>query len=302
MLHPIFFGPHARLLGMACLWGATWPAGRVVAQSMPPLAGACLRFLLAILVLLPWMYRNGGFKEIKNWSIQRWMGMALAGFIGVFGYASLFLMGLQHLPAGKAALLITLNPVVTLLLAAWLFKERINAVISLGMGMAMVGAVIVISQGQPMHLLQGQLGRGEWMILGCVACWVGYTLLGRWVMNGVDALSATAITASIGAFFLLCASLIFEGPSGLQAAFASGAKAWGALLFLAFGATALAYSWFFDGVKLLGASAAAAYTTLVPVVGVAVSALLLRERLEMSLLVGGSLAVVGTIVMQRGRR
>ena len=302
MLRLSNFGPHARMLGMVILWGASWPAGRIVAQAMPPLAAASLRFVLALLVLLPWMYHSGGFAQLKNWSTKRWMGMALGGFVGVFGYASLFLSGLQYLPAGKAALLITLNPVVTLLLAVWLFKERLNAIIGLGMAMAFCGAIIVISQGNPLHILQGPLGLGEWLILGCVACWVGYTLLGRWVMNGVDALSATAVTASFGALFLIVASLLVEGPAGVQAALHSGWSAWGALLFLAFGATALAYAWFFDGVKRLGAGAAAGYITLVPVVGVAVSALLLHEALDTSLLIGGTLAVLGTAIMQRGRR
>ena len=121
-------------------------------------------------------------------------------------------------------------------------------------------------------------------------------------MNGVDALSATAVTASFGALFLIVASLLVEGSAGVQAALHSGWSAWGALLFLAFGATALAYAWFFDGVKRLGAGAAAGYITLVPVVGVAVSALLLHEALDTSLLIGGTLAVLGTAIMQRGRR
>lgn len=302
MSHPSSFGPHARLIGMTLLWGASWPAGRIVAQAMPPLAAASLRFVLALLVLLPWMYRSGGFEQLKNWSTQRWLGMALGGFLGVFGYASLFLSGLQYLPAGKAALLITLNPVVTLLLAVWLFKERLNAIIGLGMLMAFCGAIIVISQGNPLHILQGHLGLGEWLILGCVACWVGYTLLGRWVMSGVDALSATTVTAFFGTLFLVVASLVVEGGAGVQAALHSGWMAWGALLFLAFGATALAYAWYFDGIKMLGAGAAAGYITVVPVVGVAISALLLRESLDASLLIGGAMAVLGTAVMQRGRR
>ena len=46
-------GPHLRLIGMALLWGASWPAGKVIAQNMPPLAAASLRFLLAAMVLLP---------------------------------------------------------------------------------------------------------------------------------------------------------------------------------------------------------------------------------------------------------
>lgn len=297
-----FFGPHLRLVGMAVLWGASWPAGRIIAQSMPPLAGACLRFALAALVLIPWMYWAGGFAQLRHWNPQRWLGMLAAGATGVFGYAAFFLSGLQHLPAGKAALVITLNPVMTLLMAAWLFKERLNPTIAIGMLLAVAGAVVVISHGQPLGILQGSIGLGELLILGCVVCWVLYTLIGRWMLTGVDALSTTAVTSTIGAAMLLAASLIVEGPGSLGLAWHSGGTAWGALLFLAFGATALAYAWYFDGVKALGAGAASGYITLVPLFGVLISALLLGETIDTPMLAGGAMAIAGTAVMTWGRR
>ena len=295
------FGPHLRLIGMAGVWGASWPAGRIIAQSMPPLAGACLRFVLAALVLLPWLYASGGMAQLKTWSVQRWLGMAAAGATGVFGYAIFFLAGLQHLPAGKAALVITLIPVMTLLMAAWIFKERLNTTIAGGMLLAVCGAVVVLSHGQPLQILQGAMGTGELLILGCVVCWVLYTLIGRWMLTGVDALAATAVTSTIGAVLLLMASLVVEGTAGFASALHSGTTAWTALLFLAFGATALAYAWYFEGVKALGASAASGYITLVPLFGVVIAALLLGERLEMSMLVGGAMAIAGTAIMTWGR-
>lgn len=302
MLSRFLWGPHARLVGMAVLWGASWPAGRVIAQAMPPLAAAALRFLLAVLVLLPWMYRSGAFAGLKHWPRQRWLGMVAAGAVGVFGYAAFFLIGLQHIPSGKAALVITLNPVVTLLLAAWLFQERINRVIGAGMLLAAAGAVTVITQGRPLALLDGGVGVGELLILGCVACWVGYTLIARWLLTGVDALSATTISSCIGAVMLLVASLAVEGTAGLQGAFRSGPQAWGAMAFLVLGATVLAYAWYFDGVKALGAGAASGYITLVPVFGVVFSALLLGETIDRFMLLGGTMAVAGTAVMNWGRR
>ena len=295
------FGPHLRLIGMAVLWGASWPAGRIIAQSMPPLAGACLRFLLAAMVLLPWLYTTGGMGQLKNWSSQRWLGMTAAGATGVFGYAAFFLSGLQHLPAGKAALVITLNPVMTLLIAAWLFKERLNTLIALGMGLAVIGAVVVLSHGKPFELLHGTLGVGELLILGCVVCWVLYTLIGRWMLTGVDALSTTAVTSTIGAIFLLIASLAVEGPSSFIEAVHSGSTAWIALLFLAFGATALAYAWYFDGVKALGAGAASGYITLVPLFGVLIATLMLGETIDTPMLLGGAMAITGTAIMNWGR-
>ena len=293
---------HLRLIGMVLLWGASWPAGRMVAQHMPPLAASGLRFVLAALVLLPWMYMAGGMGQLKTWSARRWLGMAAAAVTGVFGDASFFLSGLQHLPASKAALVITLNPVVTLLLAAWIFKERLNRTIGLGMLVAAIGAALVISHGNPLRLLSSGVGVGELMILGCVVCWVSYTLIGRAILTGVDALSTTAVTSTMGAIMLLLASLVVEGPQGMASVANAGGTAWGALLFLAWGSTALAYAWYFDGVKALGAGAASGYITLVPVIGVICSALWLGEQVDASMLVGGALAVAGTAVMNWGRR
>jgi drug/metabolite transporter (DMT)-like permease len=286
---------------MTVLWGASWPAGRIIAQSMPPLAGACLRFALATLVLIPWLYWAGGFGQLKHWGAQRWLGMTAAAASGVFGYAVFFLWGLQHLPAGKAALVITLNPVMTLLLAVWIFKERLTLTIAAGMVMAVIGAMVVLSHGQPQHILQGDMGVGELLILGCVVCWAIYTLVGRWMLTGVDALSTTTVTSTLGAIMLCIASLVVEGPSALPAAVHSGSTAWGALLFLGFGATALAYAWYFEGVKALGAGAASGYITLVPLVGVLISAWLLGEQVDASMLWGGAVAIAGTAVMHWGR-
>ncbi|ARU04584.1 EamA family transporter [Comamonas serinivorans] len=302
MSSAVHWAPHLRLLGMVVLWGASWPAGRVVAQAMPPMAAAALRFLMASAVLLIWLHRTRGLGLLRAWDGRLWLGMTAAALTGVFGYALCFLMGLQHLPAGKAALIVTLNPVITLVAASWLFRERINRTIGLGMAIAALGAVIVISHGQPWLLLQGAVGRGELLIVGCVLCWVVYTLLGRWLLVGVDALATTAVTATLGAALLTAASLVVEGPAGFGAALQSGAAAWQALLFLALGATAIAYAWYFDGVKALGAGAAAGYITLVPVVGVVSSALLLGEYIDAATIAGGVLAVAGTALMNRGRR
>lgn len=285
------------MVGMAMLWGASWPAGRVVAQAMPPLAGACLRFALAAIVLLPWLAHTGGMAQIRHWGAKQWGGMLAAAATGVLGYAAFFLSGLQHLPASRATLFITLTPVLTLLLAAWLFRERLSALIGLGMALAVGGAVVVITHGHPWAVLDGVMGVGEWLIVGCVVCWSTYTLIGRWMLAGVDALCTTAVTSTLGAAMLWVASLGIEGPQAILDTLHSGATAWGALLMLGWGSTALAYAWYFEGVKALGAGAASAYITLVPVLGVAISALLLGEALELAMLAGGVMAVAGTAIM-----
>ncbi len=293
---------HLRLIGMAALWGASWSWGRVVAQAMPPLAAASVRFLIASLALLLWLSHSGRLKSIAALDRRQWQGLFWAAAAGVFGYSTFFMLSLQLVPAGKGAVVITLNPAATLLLAALIFREQLNGTIILGMLMAAGGALYAISGGAPLQFLSGQTGVGELLLMGCVACWVVYTLIGRAVLGGIDALTATTVTAMLGALMLLALSLVVEGAPGWQAMLTASWQSWACLAVLSVGATAVAYAWFFEGVKTLGAGAAAGYITLVPVFGILFSSLWLNEALTASLLIGGGVAIAGMTVMQVGRR
>jgi len=294
-------GVHLRLVGMAVMWGASWPAGRALAQAMPPLAASAWRFSIAVVLLLAWLRWHLG-----RWPVltrRQWTGLAVAGAVGVFGYSALFMMALQRVEASRAAVVVTTNPVFTTLLAAWLFKERFNALIALGLALAVAGAATVLTQGAPWRVLAGDIGFGEWLLLGCIATWSGYSVMGKRLMAGIDSLTATAITAAVGCALLWAAALAVEGPVPVvRSITALSASGWVALLFLSVGSTVLAYAWYYRGIKALGAGVASSYISLVPVFGVATSVVLLGERLDSSLVVGGALALAGVVVANRARQ
>jgi drug/metabolite transporter (DMT)-like permease len=294
-------GVHLRLLGMTLLWGASWPAGRTFALAVPPLSGSAWRFTLAALLLVAWMaWRQRAWPRLSS---QQWLGLALAGAIGVAGYALCFMLALQRVEASRAAVVVTTNPVFTTLLAAWLFKEKFNARIAIGMLCALVGAATVLTQGAPWRLFTGGIGVGEWLLIGCIATWVGYTLIARALLAGIDSLAATAITSVFGTALLWVVALAVDGPAVASSSLTSlSAPGWLSMVFLAVGSTVLAYVWYFRGVAVLGAGTAASYISLVPVFGVASSVLVLGEMLDASLLVGGALAVAGVVLTNRARR
>lgn len=298
---PTHWSVHLKLVGMAALWGASWPSGRVLAQELPALAAASWRFGIALVLLLVWLRAMGGTARLRSLSRRQWLGLAAAGAVGVFGYAVFFMLGLAHVAAGRAALVVTCNPVLTTLIAAWCFGEKVNWKIGIGMALASLGAAVVITHGAPWALFAGSIGVGELLLLGCAAAWVAYTLMGRRLLAGIDALSTTTITAGFGLLMLLGSSWLLEGPGALAAPLHASMRVWLALGFLAVGATVLAYAWYFEGVATLGAGAAAAYISLVPVFGVLFAALWLGEPVDASILLGGTLAVSGMATMNLAR-
>ncbi len=295
------WGVHARLVGMAILWGASWPAGRILAQAMPPMSAAASRFTIASVLLLIWLrLAQGAWPTL---TAKQWRGLVLGAAVGVFAYAVLFMMALQRVDASRAALVVTTNPVFTTLLAAWLFGERMNVRIALGMVFALLGATIVLTHGEPWMIFSGALGWGEVMLLGCVAGWTGYTLIGKGMLSGIDSLVTTTFTAVIGTVMLWVAAMTFEGPATMSAAVqALTPGQWGAMVFIAIGSTVIAYAWYNRGIAELGAGTAASYISLVPVFGVASSVVWLGERLDGALMVGGALAILGLVISNLGRR
>ena len=286
---------------MAALWGASSPWGRIVAQAMPPLAAASLRFFLAGLMLVLWLYRSGRMGALRVLEPRQWAGLACASAVGVLGYSVFFLQALKTVPAGKAAMVVALNPVLTMLFAALLFRERVNAIMCLGLALAVTGALYALSGGALGDLVSSSSGVGEWLLLGCAACWVAYTLIGRIVLTRVDALTTTTATALIGAALLLMGSIALEGSSAWAGLAKAPAAAWYSVVALALGATALAYAWYLKGVQELGAGAAAAYMSLVPLFGMLLSSFWLREPITSSLLGGGATAIFGMLLMNIGR-
>ena len=298
MNHAPHWRIHAQLLGMALIWGAAWTWGRIVAQAMPPLTAASLRFLISTVFLLLWLYHRDRLRALTALNRRQWAGLALAAACGVSGYAIFFMLGLRHIGAGRAAVIFSINPALIMLGAAWLFGERLNRRILGGMILAVGGSLIVAARGNPLLLL-GALGTGEYLIFGCVFCWVSYSLIGRRVLTGIDALTATAL---IGGVMLLAVSLAAEGTAAWTRLAHIAPSIWLILLALSFGATLLAYLWYFEGIAALGAGSTAAYMTLIPVFAVLIAALWLREPLTLSLVAGGTLTVCGMLLMQSGRR
>ena len=280
---------YLKLIGAMFMWGGTWIAGRIVAQELTaPLAAPAIRFLLAGLVL-------GGFALLTEGRIPRpqtgseWGVVSGLAMTGIFHYALCFFYGLKHISAGRGALVVALTPVVVALVAWFLGQERMTPLKLAGIAIALAGCLTVIGNGNPLALLHGAVGIGEWLILGCVMCWTAYTFIGRRATKTLSPLAATLWASLIGAA-LIGTTTLLQGGSDIAA---WSWRVWASVVFLAIGGTALAFTWFADGVKRLGAARASVFVNLVPVFAVLQAAVLLDERLELPVLGGGLLVIAG---------
>jgi drug/metabolite transporter (DMT)-like permease len=280
---------YVKLVAAMAMWGGTWIAGRVIAQELSaPLAVAALRFVVAGLVVGGVMLVSGGGIALPK-DRQEWGLVWALGFFGIFLYGLCFFFGLQHIPAGRGALVVALNPVVIVLLAWAIGKEGMNRRKALGSAIALAGCLTVIGNGDPLALLQGTVGIGEWLIVGCVLSWAAYTFIG-WRATGHFSALATTLYASFSGAFLLGLAALVQGDVDLAG---WSWRVWSSMFFLAVFGTAIAYTWFTAAVQQLGAGHASVFINLVPVFAVLQAAVLLDERLGLPVLFGGLLVIAG---------
>ncbi len=293
---PNLFITHGYLLGASMMWGLSWPVGKYVSHFVTPLHAAMWRFLLASLILLAWLaIQNKGLPRLRP---KQWAGIFLAGATGIFCYSYCFMLGLTTTSAVRGSMLIAFTPVLTSSLSAIIFREKVTPTIVLGMLLALLGSLMVVSHGNLFSVFTTALSIGDTLLMACVVSWAVYCLLGKKLMEGMSPLTNITYSSCVGFILLLCAVLYFEPSLGLLSYSSVTLEG---LAFLAIGATALAYVWYFKGIAALGAGAASAYGSLVPVFGVISSIVLLHETVEPAIWLGGVLTLSGVALMNYAR-
>jgi drug/metabolite transporter (DMT)-like permease len=109
-------------------------------------------------------------------------------------------------------------------------------------------------------------------------------------MKDLTAFAAVLYSCAIGAAALFPLALL-ENITGKIADFSSAD--WLSLIYLAFFGTTLGFHWYYEGIAAIGAARASVFINLVPVAGVFLGWLLLKESINVSILAGAILVVSG---------
>lgn len=261
-------------------------ASRFVVAEVPPLTLAMLRYALGFACLLPF--------ALQAWRSQRvpvrprdLVAMAALG-IGQFGILIAFLnWGLQTVKAGPAALIFSLFPLLTLLLAAALGRERLAP--------GLLAGVLLSIAGVALSLLPklGEGGTGLWwgelavFVSACIGalCSVLYRpYLQRYPTLPVSAFAMLASVAFLGVIALR------EDWPARTASLSPGA--WAGVAFIG-ASSAVGYFWWLYALKHESPTRVSVFLALNPVTAVLLGWGLLGETLAPSLAAGLVLIALG---------
>lgn len=258
--------------------GANFVAVSFSNQELPPLFGATLRFGLASLIFVLIARAQGVPRADRRSAV----GAALYGVLG-FGTAyALVYYSLVGLPAGTAAVILAAVPLVTHMIAVGLGQEQVSARGIAGGVLAIIG-IVILSLGS----LGGNIAASYVIaaILGTVVV-AGSSIVAK-SLPDVHPVNMNAIGMATGTVLLGFSSLAFGEPWGLprqpETMLAVG---WLVLL----GSVGL-FQLFLYVIKRWTASATVYAIAGMPLIAVALGALMLNQPITAEVLVGGSLVL-----------
>ena len=267
------------------IWGSTYLVTTELLPPGRPLLASMVRALPAGLVLVA----MGRVLPRGAW----WLRALVLGTLNIGAFFYLLFVAAYHLPGGVAALVISVQPMLVLVLSALLLGDKIRPI--------QVVSCVLGAAGVAMLVLQPEAGIDAVGVLsglgGAICMASGIVLTKRWGRPaGVGVLTFTGWQLTVGGLVLLPAMLLAEGlPEQITPANITG------FAYLSLIGALLAYAVWFRGIERLPASAVSFLGFASPLAATVLGYLVLGEELSLLQAVG-ALAVVTAIVLAQSKQ
>jgi drug/metabolite transporter (DMT)-like permease len=279
----------------AAIWGGMYVVSKIILEVIPPFALLSLRLLLGAVALGLWMFFSG--KKLPRLNRRLWLQLLAIGLLGYGISLGLQFTGTKFSTAANGAVVTAATPAFVYLFAWLLLKEKISARRLGALAISTLGVLAVIDPRQAQ--LGGTLWLGNLLLVAAAITWALYSVLVRQSSKQVDTLSLSLI-AFVGGMFLTLPVGAWEVSSQSAGAITPGIIA--GLLYLGVVSTAVAAYLWNRAFELLEAGVASLTLFAEPLVGAALGALFLGEKLTALFVTGATLILLGLWLAARDDR
>jgi drug/metabolite transporter (DMT)-like permease len=178
----------------ALFWAGNYVFGAIAVTTMDPFSLTFLRWAFAVvpLVVLAQVMERPDWRAI----LRRWPYLALRGALGLAAYSLLLYLALSHTNALAASLINAANPALIAVAARVLLGDELGPLSVIGVAAALVGVLVILTQGDLAAVFDTSIGVGEWLMLGAIVAWTAYTLAARYGPE-LPPIGATAAEAGL---------------------------------------------------------------------------------------------------------
>ncbi len=273
------------------LWGGNPVAVKFGLIVFPPMWSAFIRFVLATLCIVVWIWARGTpfLPRRGEWLTLLGLGALFTAQIGTMN------VGFDMTTGAMASVLISTNPLFAALFAHWLLRgDRLTAVKSAGLLLAFVGTAVVLLQGAGGAGLEID-NWGNWIVL-LSACLLGLRLvLAARVLQRIDEARVAVWQMVVSLPLFAIGGLAWETVAWQHLDWRPVAG----LAYQGFVIAGLGFMVTFYLMKRYTPSVMVSFNFVAPIAGVLLSAWLLDERITTGIVFGMILVASGLLLIAR---
>jgi drug/metabolite transporter (DMT)-like permease len=285
---------YTALVLAALFWAGNAVLARAVVHDIRPFALAFWRWVLALLILLPFgaPHLRRGARTIR----EQWLPLFWLGGLSVGAYNSLLYVAAHTTTAINITLVGSTMPVAIAVLARYLLGQRAARGQLTGFLAAGAGMLVIVARGEWGVLAELAFREGDLLMVAAVLVWGIYSVLLRVWRIAVHPVGFLTVTVVVGVLLLF--------PLFLWELAAHGHFAWRPVhlplfAYLAVFPSILAFLFWNNGVAVVGPSQTGMFIYLVPVFTAALAYPLLGEALHPYHAAGGLLILCGLFLATR---
>lgn len=273
-------------------WGGNTIASRLAVGEISPMMLIFIRWAMVVGLVVA-LY---GKQMVKAWPVlkPRLIWIALMGGFGMSCFNALFYIAAHSTTAVNLGIIQSTMPGLILFGSFLIFGTRINYRQCIGLVVAFIGVVIVVTKGDWAQLIGLSLNIGDLLMLTACLFYSGYTLglrnrpkVDSMVMMGYFAVTAWLFTIPMVAIEHVTYGTLMPGFKG-----------WMVLLYIAIMPSFLSQVFFMKGVDLIGPGAAGLYANLVPIFSAIMAVLILNESFQIFHLVALTFVFAGIYMFE----
>lgn len=276
------------LLGL--IWGSSFAWIKIAVEEIPPATLVAWRMTLGAIGMLA-LLAVMRVRMPSGW--RAWAPLVVLGTVNAAIPIFLISWGEQYVDSGTAAVLNSLVPIFSLVIAGVVLRtEPVTGLRIGGLVLGFIGAALLASRELDLRANESGLIGALAVVLAAVSYAVGASYA-RHRIERTHRYVAAAGTLIFAALDMWILALLADGGVIIPVQ----ADTILAVVWLGILGSFVAYVLFFFLIEQLGATMASMVTYLFPVVGVAIGVLLLGERMDPRLAIGTLLVVAGIIVV-----
>ncbi len=271
----------------ALAFGTMEIALKIGGAAFTPMQLTFLRFLVGGLFLLPFAIHDLKKRQYRL-TARDFAFVSLLGLVNIVVSMTLFQMSVMHTNANLAAVLISFNPMFTMVFAHFIASEKFTKKKAAVLAICMTGLVMVAN---PFHLAEGNEPMGILMGLGASAAFGLYTALSKRCVGRLGGMTVNSMSFLIGAMMELVVLLCLGEPVLANI----NADTLGVLLYVCLVVTGFGYFCFMRAIEKGGASTASYAFFVKPIIALILAFIILGEAITWNIVLGILLILGGCI-------